>query len=80
MRSTRLILVCQVRATLARIVNLQQEGFDFLGYHFEKGTRWPCAKSLRKFKDTIRAQARRTEGRSLATREAMPKPAKGGTN
>lgn len=30
------------------------QGFDFLGYHFENGTRWPRKKSLKKFKDTIR--------------------------
>ena len=40
-------------------------GFDFLGYHFERGMKWPRQKSLRKFKDAIRAKTRRTEGRSL---------------
>ncbi len=28
-------------------------GFDFLGYHFERGWKWPRKKSLKKFKDTI---------------------------
>lgn len=40
-------------------------GFDFLGYHFERGHRWPRAKSLKKFKDTIRARTKRTNGQSL---------------
>ena len=40
-------------------------GFDFLGYHFEAGQRWPRKKSLTKFKDTVRAKTRRTAGRSL---------------
>jgi RNA-directed DNA polymerase len=40
-------------------------GFDFLGYHFEAGRRWPRKKSLAKLKDAIRAKTRRTNGRSL---------------
>jgi RNA-directed DNA polymerase len=43
----------------------QRGGFDFLGYHFERGYRWPRQKSLDKFKDTIRAKTRRLNGRSL---------------
>ena len=32
-----------------RIVNATQPGgFDFLGYHFEQGRRWPRKKSLKK--------------------------------
>lgn len=42
------------------------QGFDFLGYHFENGTRWPRRKSLKKFKDTIRRKTRRSNGRSMA--------------
>jgi RNA-directed DNA polymerase len=50
-----------------RIVDATQEGgFDFLGYHFERGYRWPREKSLKKFKDTIRAKTRRNQGQSLA--------------
>ena len=49
-----------------RIVDAtQQGGFDFLGYHFERGMKWPRQKSLGKFKDTIRAKTRRTQGQSL---------------
>ena len=49
-----------------RIVDATQRGgFDFLGYHFERGLKWPREKSLRKFKDTIRAKTRRTHGQSL---------------
>jgi RNA-directed DNA polymerase len=40
-------------------------GFDFLGYHFEQGRKWPRQKSERKFRDTIRAKTRRTHGQSL---------------
>ncbi len=49
-----------------RIVDaMQVGGFDFLGYHFERGDRWPRQKSLGKFKDTIRAKTRRHNGQSL---------------
>jgi RNA-directed DNA polymerase len=41
-------------------------GFDFLGYHFERGTRWPRKKSLKKLKDTIRGKTRRSNGHSLS--------------
>jgi RNA-directed DNA polymerase len=40
-------------------------GFDFLGYHFERGRKWPRSKSLKKFKDSIRAQTKRANGHSL---------------
>lgn len=41
------------------------EGFDFLGYRFEAGRRWVRRKSLKAYKDKIRAKTRRTEGKSL---------------
>jgi RNA-directed DNA polymerase len=49
-----------------RLVDASQAGgFDFLGYHFERGMKWPRRKSLNKLKDTIRRKSRRTEGRSM---------------
>ncbi len=50
-----------------RIVDARQKqaGFDFLGYHFEQGLRWPRKKSLKKMKDTIRVKTKRNNGRSL---------------
>jgi RNA-directed DNA polymerase len=51
-----------------RIVDATQRGgFDFLGYHFERGYRWPRRKSMAKLKDTIRRKTRRTHGSSLET-------------
>jgi RNA-directed DNA polymerase len=45
--------------TKTRIVDASQKGgFDFLGYHFERGYRWPRKKSLEKFRETIRAKTR----------------------
>jgi RNA-directed DNA polymerase len=50
-----------------RLVDVTQPGgFDFLGYHFERGTQAPRAKSLAKLKDRVRAKTRRTQGESLA--------------
>ena len=47
--------------TKTRIVNVNEPGgFDFLGYHFERGYRWPRQKSLDKFKQTIRDKSRRS--------------------
>ncbi len=40
-------------------------GFDFLGYHFEQGRRYPRKKSLRKLKATVRERTRRSNGHSL---------------
>ncbi len=48
-----------------RVVDAQEEGFDFLGYRFERGQRRPRDKSLEKFKDAVRSKTRRNEGRSL---------------
>lgn len=49
-----------------RIVDATQRGgFDFLGYHFERGYKWPRAKSLKKFKDKIRVLTKRNNGQSL---------------
>jgi RNA-directed DNA polymerase len=40
-------------------------GFDFLGYHFVRGTRWPRRKSLAKLKARMRDKTPRTRGESL---------------
>jgi hypothetical protein len=56
----------QLHPVKTRIVDATQKGgFDFLGYHFERGMKWLREKSLRKFKDPIRAKTRRTHGHSL---------------
>ncbi len=49
------------------VVDLQEPGagFDFLGYHFTRTTRWPRKKSLKKLKEAIRQKTRRTNGASL---------------
>ncbi|MCA1837403.1 MAG: group II intron reverse transcriptase/maturase [Actinobacteria bacterium] len=52
--------------TKTRIVDASQKGgFDFLGYHFERGYRWPRQKSLDKFKETIRDKTSRLRPGSM---------------
>ena len=41
-------------------------GFDFLGYHFERGMKWPRQKSLMKLRERVRAKTSRLDGRSLS--------------
>ena len=52
--------------TKTRIVDASQAGgFDFLGYHFERGMKWPREKSLAKFKEAIRQKTKRTRPGSM---------------
>ena len=48
-----------------RIVEVDVEGVDFLGYHFQGKRRWPRKRSIVQLKDAIRAKTRRTNGHSL---------------
>jgi RNA-directed DNA polymerase len=41
------------------------QGFDFLGYRFERGYRFARQKSLNAFRDKLRARTRRSRGDSL---------------
>ncbi len=57
----------QLHPTKTRIVHTDDPGgFEFLGYHFVRGRRWPRKKSLTKLKDSVRANTKRTDGRSLS--------------
>lgn len=40
-------------------------GFEFLGYRFERGKRFPRSKSLGKLRDAVRARTRRNSGESM---------------
>jgi len=42
-------------------------GFDFLGWHFERGLKWPREKSLAHFKEVLREETPRNSGQSLET-------------
>ena len=49
-----------------RMVNASEKGgFDFLGYHFERGHRWPRQKSLDKCRETIRQKTGRLRPGSM---------------
>jgi len=47
-----------------RVVS-HREGFEFLGYRFEKGNHYVRQKSLTKLRDTLRPKTKRTQGKSL---------------
>jgi RNA-directed DNA polymerase len=40
-------------------------GFDFLGYHFERGKRWARKRSVAALKERVRERTRRANGKSL---------------
>lgn len=49
-----------------RIVDATQKGgFDFLGYHFERGMKWPRKKSLLKLQERLREHIPRQSGQSI---------------
>jgi RNA-directed DNA polymerase len=48
-----------------KIVDAKVDSFDFLGYRFAQGQRFPRPKSMQKLKMTIRAKTKRTSGKSL---------------
>ena len=45
--------------TKTRVADVTQDGFDFLGYTFRRQLRLPRAKSLDKFRSTLRAKTKR---------------------
>ena len=48
------------------IVDVRERGgFDFLGYHFERGMKWPRKKSMKKLRDAIRVKTKRANGHSM---------------
>jgi len=50
-----------------RIVDAATDKFEFLGFRFEKGRRWPRSKSKKKLRQAIRVHTKRTAGVSLST-------------
>jgi RNA-directed DNA polymerase len=53
--------------TKTKIVNADEDIFEFLGYKFKQGMKFPSDKSITKFRDNIRKQTRRTNAHSLRT-------------
>ena len=50
-----------------RIAHAVTERFEFLGYRFDRGRKFPRKKSLKKLRETIRGCTRRTNGQSMPT-------------
>jgi len=62
----------KLHPTKTRLVNMGEsgQGFDFLGYHFEKTRmgrlkKWPRKKSVKKFREGVKLYTKRANGRSL---------------
>ena len=50
-----------------RIANAADpKGFEFLGYHFKNGRRWPRKKSEQKLRQAVQAKTKRANGQSLS--------------
>lgn len=60
--------------TKTRIVHAITEGFDFLGWTFKAGKKWPRKKSLHKLQDKLRPLTKRTSGVSLGVLIAKMNP------
>ena len=43
------------------VAHAEHDGFEFLGYHFVRGERFPRAKSLKKLKSTLREKTHRKQ-------------------
>jgi RNA-directed DNA polymerase len=50
-----------------RIADAVTDGFEFLGYRFDKGQRWPRTKSKKKLRESLKPLLKRTSGVSLRT-------------
>jgi RNA-directed DNA polymerase len=50
-----------------RIADAATEAFEFLGFRFDKGRRWPRDKSKQKLREAIRRRTQRSSGVSLST-------------
>jgi RNA-directed DNA polymerase len=58
----------QLHPQKTKIIDATQAGgFEFLGYHFERGKKWPRTKSVLKLREAIRKRTRRSNGYSLET-------------
>lgn len=56
----------QLHPQKTKIIDATQPGgFEFLGYHFERGYKWPRQKSVLKMRAAVRRQTSRSNGQSL---------------
>jgi RNA-directed DNA polymerase len=57
-----------------RLADTQTEAFEFLGYRFDKGSKWPRDKSKQRLREKLRPYLKRTSGVSLQTTIARINP------
>jgi RNA-directed DNA polymerase len=57
-----------------RIADAQTEAFEFLGYRFDKGRKWPRNKSKKKLRESLKPVLKRTSGVSLQVTIARINP------
>ena len=55
----------ELHPTKTKIVNANTDPFEFLGYKFKFGKRYPTNKSLKKYRDNIRKYTKRSNGSSM---------------
>jgi RNA-directed DNA polymerase len=55
----------QLHPEKTRLIDTATEAFEFLGFRFTKGRRYPRRKSILKLRDTIRSRTPRCSGTSL---------------
>ena len=48
-----------------RLVDATNGSFEFLGYRFDRGRKWPGRKAEQRLKDKVRRRTKRTKGHSL---------------
>jgi len=63
-----------LHAEKTRIADAQTDGFEFLGYRFQKGTKWPRDKSRKKLRENLKPLLKRTSGVSLQASIAKINP------
>jgi RNA-directed DNA polymerase len=64
----------RLHPTKTRIAHGIEEGFEFLGWQFRGGDKWPRKKSLKKLQEKLRPLSKRTNGRSLSEIIARANP------
>jgi RNA-directed DNA polymerase len=57
-----------------RLIDAATDGFEFLGYRFDKGRKWPRHKSIMKLRESIRKRTPRNSGVSLKVTIARINP------
>lgn len=60
--------------TKTKLVDARTQGFDFLGWHFRNGKKWPRKKNVLKLREKLRPLTKRNNGRCMAAIVAKVNP------